>query len=94
MPSTHPPTPARSELSEAEAAALLDGGAQSTRYLDCCAAGKRRARGGSKGGEQGPAVPAELLHQWPDATLQAAEGTRLPQVTGAAAMGQRRRVSP
>ncbi|KAL4425892.1 hypothetical protein ABPG75_009908 [Micractinium tetrahymenae] len=61
------------ELPEEQAAALLDGSSQRTRYQDCCASG------GSKGGEQGPAVAPDVLQQWPDAALQAAEGTRLPQ---------------
>ncbi len=53
-----------------------------TRYLDCCAAGAAAAApsAGSRGGEQGPAVAGDVLRQWPYAALQAAEGTRLPQV--------------
>ncbi|KAL4445727.1 hypothetical protein ABPG77_008926 [Micractinium sp. CCAP 211/92] len=61
------------ELPEEQAAALLDGSSQRTRYEDC------RASGGSRGGEQGPAVAPDVLGQWPDAALQAAEGTSLPQ---------------
>lgn len=69
----------RSELSEERAAALLDEGRR-TRYLDCRAGGAAAPSAGSQGGEQGPAVAADVLRQWPHAALQAVEGTCLPQV--------------
>lgn len=76
---SHPPL--CSQLSEDQAAALLDD-SRRTRYLDCCAAAA--PSGGSQGGEQGPAVAGDVLRQWPQAALQATDGARLPQVGFAA----------
>ena len=76
----------RSELSAERAAALLDEGRR-TRYLDCRAGGASAVpSAGSQGGEQGPAVAADVLRQWPHAALQAVEGTCLPQVGCSAAL--------
>jgi hypothetical protein len=62
-----------SDLSEERAAALLDA-AQRTRYLPCSAAG------GKQGSEQGPAVAGDVLSQWPEAGLEAVQGSCMPQV--------------
>ena len=72
-----------SDLSEDQAAALLDDGRR-TRYLECSGStsrGSKSSKGGKKGEEQGPAVAAGIARQWQHTALQAAEGTRLPQVS-------------
>ena len=79
------------ELSEEQVAALQEGGGPGgQQFLDCCCASGAgaAATGGAAGADegkqqrqQGPAVAAEVLQElWPEATLQAVEGTQLPQV--------------